>query len=404
MDKIVVTVGIEAGDLTGRGNLAIQAAIDYAAQLGGGTVRIGPGVFRLDSTLHLRSRVTLEGTPGQTILLQGEERSSELAADADLHESQVTVTDPDRFAVGQTVAIRKASVSMGFGDTVAVITGKDGCVLYLDRELYSTVLVSSGGIVTTQASVISGIGCEDVQIRHLIVEGNPQNRTFAEGCRNGGIYLYGARQVEIEDCSVRDFNGDGISYQHCTDIHVVDCESVRNQGKGIHPGSGTSGTHIRKSRFLKNGMDGIFLCWRVQHSVVEQCKAAGNGMNGLSIGHKDTHNVIRHNDFSDNGYYGIFFRNEPEPSSASYNRVENNVLMDNGSENMGFVAIRIRGCTHDVELVSNRIGFTRTPQERTIGICLEEHTYRIQMNDNEFVQCGMQTHSHWLPELPEKQA
>ncbi|WP_135550207.1 right-handed parallel beta-helix repeat-containing protein [Paenibacillus cymbidii] len=400
MNKIIITVGIEAGDLTGRANLAIQAAIDYAAQLGGGTVRIGPGAFRLDSTLHLRSRVTLEGVPGQTFLHQGEERSSELAADADLHESQVTVKNPDPFAIGQTVTIRKASASMGFGDTAAVITGKSGSILYFDRELHSTVLVTDGGIVTTQASVISGIGCEDVHIRHLIVEGNPHNRTFAEGCRNGGIYLYGARQVVMEDCTIRNYNGDGISYQHCSDIHVIDCDSVCNRGKGIHPGSGTSGTQIRGSRFLDNGMDGIFLCWRVQNSVVEHCKAIGNAMSGLSIGHKDTHNVIRHNDFSDNRYYGIFFRNEPEPSSASYNRVESNILMDNGSENMGFVGIRFRGYTHDVELAANRIGFTRTSQERTIGICLEEHTYDIRMENNEFVNCGLKIHSHWFPENP----
>lgn len=400
MDKIAVTVGETTGDLIGRANVAIQAAIDYASRFGGGTVRIGPGEYRLDSTIHLRTGVTLEGTPNRTVLCQGEERISELAVDADLHERQVTVKDPDLFFAGQTVTIRKASESMGFHDTVAVVIGKAGHVLYLDRELHATILLGEGGIVTTQAPVISGYDCEEVRIRHLTVEGNTQNRTFAEGCRNGGIYLFGARNVVIEDCSIRNYNGDGISYQHCSDIHVLDSECIGNQGKGVHPGSGTTGTHIRGSRFLENGLDGIFLCWRVQNSVVENCKSTGNGMSGLSIGHKDTHNLIRQNEFSDNRYYGIFCRNELEPMSPSYNRFDGNVLKDNGSESMGYVGIRIRGYTHHVELLGNRIEFTKVPADRTIGICLEEHTSEIRMDNNEFVNCGLKTHSHWFPNQP----
>lgn len=398
MDKMVVTVGEATGDLIGRASVAIQAAIDYVGRFGGGTVRIGPGEYRLDSTLHLPSGVALEGTPGKTVFYQWEERISELAADADLHERQVTVKDSDLFSAGQTVTIRKASKSMEFHDTVAVVIGKAGHVLYLDRELHATILLSEGGIVTTQAPIISGTDCEEVRIRHLTVEGNPQNPTFANGCWNGGIYLFGARDVVIEDCLIRNYNGDGISYQHCSDIHVLDSECSHNRGKGIHPGSGTTGTHIRASRFLENELDGIFLCWRVQNSVVENCKSIGNGNSGLSIGHKDVHNLIQHNEFSDNRYYGIFFRNELEPMSANYNRFEGNVLKDNGSEDMGYVGIRIRGYTHNIELLGNRVEFTKFPADRTIGICLEEHTSEIQMDNNEFVNCGLETHSHWFPD------
>jgi parallel beta-helix repeat protein len=287
---------------------------------------------------------------------------------------------------------------MGFADTSAVVVGKDGNVLYLDRELHATILMSDGGIVTTQTSVICGHDCEHVNIRGLIVEGNRENPTFAEGCRNGGIYLYGSRHVQIEDCTVRNYNGDGISYQHCADIRVHNCDSIRNAGKGIHPGSGTARTHIANSRFSGNGMDGIFLCWRVQDSVVEHCTAVGNGASGLSIGHKDIRNVIRYNRLSENRYYGLFFRNELEPMSASYNVVEGNTMEDNGSETMGYVGIRIRGYTHDVDFVSNRIAFSKAPLDRTIGVCMEEHTHDIRLKDNEFVGCAKITHSHWFPD------
>lgn len=396
MDKIVITVGESSGDLIGGSHQVIQAAVDYASYLGGGTVRLAEGVFRIESTVHLRSGVKLEGSSGRTVLRQCEERISAITADADLHERQVSVEHPELFPVGQTVAVRRRAESRGFGDTVAVVTGKDGNSLYLDRELHSTTLLAEGGIVTTQTPVISGYNCSGVEIRSLIVEGNRSNPTLANGCRSAGIFLFDAHDVRIEDCKVRDYNGDGISYQHSSAIRVVDCESVRNGGKGIHPGSGTRNTEILNSSFNDNGMDGIFLCWRVQDSIVENCTAVRNRMSGLSIGHKDIRNLIRSNRLSENNMYGIFFRNESEPMAANYNRVEHNLIEDNGSEQAGYVGIRIRGGTHDVDLLANRISFSSAPPEQTIGICMEEHTNEIRLKDNEFVNCALETHSHWL--------
>jgi parallel beta-helix repeat protein len=397
MDKIVVNVDESSASVSGKANRDIQAAIDYVSYLGGGTVKLGRGTFRIDTTLHLRSHVTLEGVPGETVLQQGEERVSALADDADLHERQVSVAQPELFPLGQTIAIRKRAASMGFGDTVAVVVAKDANVLHLDRKLERTVLLSNDGVATTQTSVISAIDCEGVVIRNVVVEGRKEN-SLAEGCRNAGIYLYGARNVVIEGCVVRNYNGDGISYQHCSSIRVASCECVRNGGKGIHPGSGTVGTQIVHSVFNENEMDGIFLCWRVQDSVVEHNEAVGNGASGLSIGHKDIRNTIRYNRFADNRFYGIFFRNEGDPMAANYNRVEGNTIEDNGSEGMGYVGIRIRGHTHHVEIAGNRIAFSKAPANRTIGICMEEHTRDIHLEDNVFVGCALPTHHHWLPE------
>lgn len=400
METIVLNVNLstdfEEGESAGRANRAIQAAVDYAAGLGGGTIHLGEGVFRLDSAIHLRSNIKLVGVPGKTVLFKTNERVASLLADADLHERQVTVDKPELFPVGQTVTIRNADSSLGFGDTVAIVAAKEGQTLFLDRELNASI-AADGGIVTTQTPVISGYDCEQAEIRNLIVDGNKAQHSRADGCRNGGIFLFRSHRVRIEGCTVRDYNGDGISYQICSDIDVRDCDVVRNGGKGIHPGSGTVRTHIRNSRFMENGMDGIFLCWRVQDSLVEHNVAAGNGMSGLSIGHKDNRNEIRYNRFSDNRFYGIFFRNETESSSARSNRIEGNWIEDNGSESMGYVGIRIRGYTRDTDLVANRISFSKAPLDRTIGICLEEHTRDIRVQDNEFVNCRMNTHTHWLP-------
>src|SRR5687767_12060018 len=50
-----VSVGLRDADVIGSDNRALQAAVDYIAGLGGGTVQIGPGEFLMNDSLHLRS-------------------------------------------------------------------------------------------------------------------------------------------------------------------------------------------------------------------------------------------------------------------------------------------------------------------------------------------------------------
>ena len=59
-----ITVGVEDADIIGRDNRALQAAVDYIAGLGGGTVKIGPGEFLMRDSLHLRSDVIVRGMSG----------------------------------------------------------------------------------------------------------------------------------------------------------------------------------------------------------------------------------------------------------------------------------------------------------------------------------------------------
>ncbi|WP_164821483.1 right-handed parallel beta-helix repeat-containing protein [Paenibacillus koleovorans] len=405
MEKIIVTVGPESGDLTGSTHIAIQAAIDYVARLGGGVVRLDAGVYELDCAVHLASGVELCGAgdggdgkgEGQTILRRGAERVSPLLADADQHEREVTVREPELFPIGQSITVRRADVSKGFLDTTATVIGKRGNVLYLDRELYATVLMKDGGIVTTMSPVVSAYHCRDIALRHLRIDGNLELNSLADGCRHGGIYLFQCHDALLEHCHVSRFNGDGISYQGGSDIVVRHCECSGNAGKGIHPGSGTSRTRISHSQFRNNGMDGIFFCWRARDGIVEHCDSSGNRMSGFSIGHKDTGNVISNNQFSGNRFYGLFFRNEPDPMAANHTVVKDNVIEDNGSETMGFVGIRLRGFTRDVEISGNRITFP-AGSRGTIGICLEEHVSDIRLSGNTFENCRRETHSHWLLE------
>ena len=89
-----IRVGIDAGDLRGSDNRALQAAVDYIAGLGGGTVHIGPGRFTMRNALTLRDNVQVVGEPGQTILAACPGFSTGLAADGDCNQREITVADP----------------------------------------------------------------------------------------------------------------------------------------------------------------------------------------------------------------------------------------------------------------------------------------------------------------------
>src|SRR5262245_21938085 len=95
-----ITVGQSDGDIVGRDNRALKEAVDYVANLGGGTVEIGPGEYLMRDSLHLRAFVTVKGTPDKTVLRKADSVTSRLVLDGDYGEEQATVADATGFEVG----------------------------------------------------------------------------------------------------------------------------------------------------------------------------------------------------------------------------------------------------------------------------------------------------------------
>lgn len=98
-----ITVGHRDADITGTDNLALQAAVDYVGNLGGGIVEIGPGEYLMRDSLHLRSRVTVPGVGAKTVLKKDREYRSLLAADGDFGEAAITVQDTAGFTIGRGI-------------------------------------------------------------------------------------------------------------------------------------------------------------------------------------------------------------------------------------------------------------------------------------------------------------
>lgn len=378
-----ITVGQREADLIGSDQRALQAAVDFIAALGGGTVIIGPGEYAMRDSLHLRSHVTVRGTKGQTILRKSASVSSPLALDGDFGEQQFTVNDASGFDVGDGVAIWDDRAG-GFHTTVARITGRTGNTFSIDKPLMADCMVHQHATAATVFPVISGYDLEGARIEDLIIDGNRDRNVPLNGCRGAGIFLYRGFGTVIRNCEVRRYNGDGISFQQSNDVMVVECLSEGNAELGIHPGSGSQRPTVRDCVARNNGTDGLFLCWRVRHGQFANNLLENNGRFGISIGHKDSDNLLERNRVRQNGEDGIYFRDETYGMAAHRNRLVQNVIEDNGTKRSA-AGIRIRGETEGLILEGNTIRDTRRGEARSqaTGILIEENAGDVSLVNNQ---------------------
>jgi len=357
-DLPVIRVGQREGDITGADNRALQAAVDYIAGLGGGTVEIGEGVYLMRDSLHLRSGVTVRGLGERTVLRKAPAAISQMALDGDFGEEQITLVNPEGFTVGAGVAIWDKNAG-GFHTTVARITGRRGNTFSISRPLMADCMVADGAQAATVFPVVSGYDLENARIEQITVDGARELNPNLNGCRGAGIFLYRAFGTVIDRCVVRNYNGDGISFQQSNDVQVLACVSENNAGLGLHPGSGSQRPIVRNCIARRNGEDGLFLCWRVRHGLFEGNELVENGRHGISIGHKDSDNLLRKNTVRGNSSHGVYFRNETEGMAGHRNRLEENRIEDNGKRDAG-AGIFIDGETGGVILVQNTIRNQRT--------------------------------------------
>jgi polygalacturonase len=373
-----VTAGHKDADMVGSDNRVLQAAVDYVAALGGGTVEIGEGEYVMRDSLHLRPNVTVRGVKGKTILRKAAGAVSALAIDGDFGEEQITVRDPNGFAAGCGVAIWDKNAG-GFHTTVARITGQNGNTFSISKPLMADCMVDGDAKAATVFPVVSAYDTEGARIEDLVIEGNKEANVQLNGCRGAGIFLYRGFGTVISGCTVRNYNGDGISFQQSNDVTVVDCVSENNAVLGIHPGSGSQRPTVRNCVARRNGSDGLFLCWRVRHGLFEDNLLEENGQFGISIGHKDSDNVLRHNTVRLNKQNGVFFRNESLGMAPHRNRLEDNTI-----ENNGGAEIRIRGEVNDLTFVRNTIRDTRQGggDDADVGILIEERVGKVDLQDN----------------------
>src|SRR5438034_9867825 len=67
--RVKITVGPQKADIVGDTDRVIQAAVDYVARRGGGTVHILPATYRLRNSIFLQSKVRIPASDSAAVLV-----------------------------------------------------------------------------------------------------------------------------------------------------------------------------------------------------------------------------------------------------------------------------------------------------------------------------------------------
>src|SRR5262245_37067333 len=211
--RLTVTVGPRDADLVGKDDKVIQAAVDYVARLGGGTVRILPGTYRLRNAIHLQPKVRLLGSAADSILLKEPSVSCKLAAGADAWAQEVTLAEPKGFEVGdgvRVICIDLYSKRLNFAQRTLV--ARSGNRFKLDQPLRENFWLQGDARIATIFPLLRGVNVADCVIENLILDGNKANNELIDkgSYDDGSIRLTECNRITMRKVTSHDFNCDGI--------------------------------------------------------------------------------------------------------------------------------------------------------------------------------------------------
>jgi len=347
----IITVGGDDADVSGFNNQSIQFAID-AIQESGGTVILNPGNYEISDPVRLKSNVNLVGSGKETILKKGKGVQTKYIVDADYGELKVTVENPDGFVIGMKVQVSDDENSGCWNVSTAYITDITDNVIYIDKGLIRDYRSDLNGLISDASSVIDVIDAENVSISELVIDGNRGENFFADGCNSAGVLIIRSKMIVLDHLVVKDFNGEGISWQTTENVTVRNSEISGSGNTGLHPGTGSPFTVIENNDVHHNDQDGLFICWRVYESQVTGNKFHHNGRYGLCTGHKDSDVIFENNHFFNNKSDGVHLRAERESNAPHRNTFVRNTIENNGTEGGGY-GFSINSPANDLVLKEN---------------------------------------------------
>ena len=384
---IEITVGRKRADIVGQDHLALQVAVDYVAERGGGTVRILPGTYEMGNSLFLRDNIRLVGAGDDTILRKCPSAVTRLVDDTDWYDTTVKVKDPTIFKVGGGILLRGKAPHYDKQQFVKrTVTAADGNVIHLDRDAREDFWADVKAEAATLFPVVTGEYVCDVIVESLTIDGNRAENQNLNGNYGGGIFIQDCDRITVRDVTTRDNNGDGISWQVCDDIVIANCRSLHNADLGLHPGSGSQRPVVTNNTIIGNNI-GFFFCWGVRHGIVEGNVIEDSGATGISVGHRDTDNIVRSNQIRRSGRCGILFREHPAPRRDPHRNVFEGNLIEDSGEKDDCVALEMLGSARGVVLRDNRIADTRrrSKRRRRIGLRIGAKVKQLKLAGNEFI-------------------
>lgn len=381
---ITVTVGQTEGDFQGKDDKILQAAVDYVANLGGGTVEILPGVYSMQNSLFPRPGITIRGSGNKTILRKNPSVSSKIVREADWFEYSVQVEDVKGFTVGGGLALSTDNKNAQ-EVRLFTITGVKGNMIFLDKRTEENYWMMDGARASTRFSIINGLNVDEVHIDDLVLDGNRSENEHINDNYAGAVFMQYCNRWSFRNVIARDYNSDGFSFQVCDDIHFEDCSAINNADLGFHPGSGSQRPVFKRCTSTGNSQ-GFFWCWGACDGIAEDCLASGNLKYGVNFGHRDTDNILRNCIIEKNGEIGVLFRKEPnEYRTGDRNLIENCIIRNNGKAGPG-LGIDIQWKTNDITIRNCQIENTNDGPQK-VGVRISSEAQRIVLENNKFTGC-----------------
>jgi len=378
--RVTITVGPKKADLVGTTDRVIQAAVDYVARRGGGTVRVLPGTYRLRNSIFLQSKVRLLGSGTDSVLFKEPSVTTKVIVDGDHWDQEISVADPKGFEVGDGVRlVSKDPYGKGTNIIQRTLVAARGNRFKLDRRLEERFHLEGEPQIATNFALLQCTNAADVLIESITVDGNKAHNEMVDkgAFDDGSIRMDESNRITVRDVTVRDFYCDGIVWGISHDVLVENCHLQDGARLALHSGSGSQRSIVRGNRVRHSG-EGIYFCWGAQHglyekNVIEDCNY------GMTLGHSDSDNLIRDNDVRRSREAGIHFRGGNKAFAPHRNRFEGNRIVDSGGEKG--VAIDINGQTESVTIIRNELRETRKPLSR-IGILIGAESRDIRCTDN----------------------
>lgn len=377
MDRLYrITAGDDASDIRGFTHHHIQAAVDRAALLGGGEVVLSAGVFEMGDSLHLRAGVLVKGQGGRTILRKQPMKQARIVTFLGFGHYDVVVDQPDQFEPGEGVILSDRN-AVGFYQTVSTLIRRDGDAWIVSRPHAHDYHVRSDGVMRTLFPVVSAVDVADARVEDLVIDGLADRNDMLNGCRGGGFFAHRSSRVAARRLTVRNFNGEGFSFQTCDDLMLESCVAEECSGNGFHPGSGSNRFVIRGCTARRCGACGLFYCLRVRDSLLEDSLFEGNGSHGVSIGDRDTGHTNRNLTIRENGGAGVFLRPGGWDVAAHGNRIEGCRIERNAARD-GEAEVVLQGEASGVVFAGNRVH----RREGRPGLLVKPEMPAFEMRDN----------------------
>ena len=192
--RLSISVGPKKADLVGTNEKVLQAAVDYMARMGGGTVQVLPGEYRLRNAVHLRNKVRILGSGADSVLKKEASVKVKLSDDSDWYDQEITLENAKGFKVGDGVCLRAKNPHDGSNTVIKrTLVARSGNRFKLNTGLRKNLWLSGNPTAATLFPILNCEHVKHVAIENITLDGNRANNENLNGNYAGCIFA--------QDCS-----------------------------------------------------------------------------------------------------------------------------------------------------------------------------------------------------------